>query len=188
MPASIMIIIVFERKTEISVLRFGYGYLPCQHHNTQWQKLRRKNEIPTTYYLLTTYHLTSYLTASSYYLLTTYLHARESLKSHNSTSSQEIPRILDNSMIHYRIHNNPPLVPVLSQINPVYALLSAFLKVHIKIILPLTHMSSKWSTSLRFPHESRYTPQSFCVSHAPPITCILITRIILGGEHDILMD
>jgi hypothetical protein len=53
------------------------------------------------------------------------------------SATQEHPTILWNLKIHYSVHKRPPLIPILSQKNPVHASPSYISKIHFDIIFPL---------------------------------------------------
>ena len=79
---------------------------------------------------------------------------RPSCKADRFAASQEIPCILRNMNVNYRINKCPPTVPILIQLDPVHTATSHLLKIHISIILPSTTESSKWSLTLTFPHQN----------------------------------
>jgi hypothetical protein len=66
---------------------------------------------------------------------------------------QEIPRLLWNPKIHYRVQNSLPPVPILSQMNQIHTLQPFFLTFHFNIILPSSSVPSDWSHPFRLSNE-----------------------------------
>ena len=119
------------------------------------------------------------------YLLT-YSLEKSSWEANRFSGSQEIPRILWNPKVHYRIHISPSPIPILSQINSDYASHPTswrsirIFSAHLRLDLPSSLFPSG------FPTKTLYTPLSSHIHATCPTHFILldfVSRIILGEEY-----
>ena len=100
------------------------------------------------------------------------------------SASQEIPHILCNPEVHYRIHKCQASVPILSQINPVHTQTSQFMMIYLNIVLPSAPGYPKWPFSLRFPHQTLYTSLLLHTLYmSRPSLIDFNTKTILGENY-----
>jgi len=119
-------------------------------------------------------------------LLTSSMKQCPSWEANLFSASQEIPCILWNQEVHYRIHKCAPPVHILNQIDPVCTPTSHFLKILLSIFLPYTPGFSKWSLSAGCTTKTLYTTllspiSATCPSHLTILH--LITWTLLGDEY-----
>jgi hypothetical protein len=86
--------------------------------------------------------------------LTNSMELSPSREAASCADTQELSNILWNPKVYYRVHTDPLLVPILSQINPVHTTPSYLSKIHSNIILPPTSRSSYWSLSFWLSHQN----------------------------------
>ena len=111
------------------------------------------------------------------YILTCSMQHSPSWEANRFSFGQEIPHILRNRRVHYRIHKCPPPVPILIHLDPVHTTTSHFLKIHLSIVLPSPPGSPKWSLSFTFPHQSTvYTSPLPHWCYIPPTSSKMWSR------------
>jgi hypothetical protein len=77
-----------------------------------------------------------------------------SWETNSHSANQEIPHLLWNSKIHYRVDKSPSLVRILSQIHPVHNLPSCFSEILFDIIPESMPCSSDCSPPFRFSDQN----------------------------------
>ena len=117
--------------------------------------------------------------ACVHYLLTHSMEQSPSWEGNQFSASQEIPCILWNLKVHYHIHKCLPHVPILSQIDPVNAPTSHFLKIHLNIILPSMPNFTSGLFSSGFPTKTRTATHTLTICN----TCYFSTGTLVARTH-----
>jgi hypothetical protein len=101
-----------------------------------------------------------------------------SWESASRSTTQEFLKILLNIKVHCRAHKIPPLVPILSQINPAHITPSDSYKINFNIILSAISKSSSGFFPSGFPTKYLYAFHlSQSLLHHLPILFIVITEL-----------
>jgi len=112
-------------------------------------------------------------------ILTYSMEQSPSCEANRFTTSQEIPRILWNPNVHYRIHKCPSTVPLLSHLNPVHTPHPTSWRSHLRLGLSCGLFPS--GSPPNPVHASRLPIRATCPAHF--ILLDFIIRRILGEEH-----
>jgi hypothetical protein len=110
--------------------------------------------------------------------LTNFMELSLSWEVANCAATRERPNILWNPKFHYRVHKSPPLVPILSQINPVHTTSSYLSKIHFSTI-PHLRLAFPRGFSSWFSYKSPICIPILPIRATCPAHLILLHLIIL---------
>jgi hypothetical protein len=145
--ASLMLSVLIETQ---------FNFVSKLHPNSVWIRLSRAHLLKIEIMLRTYAH------AHIHVCVLVCIGIYKQVNSHSAC--QEIPLLLWNEKVHYRVNKSQQMIPILSQMHPVHNIQPSFLKIHFNIILPSMPRSSEWSVLLRI------SIQNFvCTSHLIPL-------------------
>jgi hypothetical protein len=100
--------------------------------------------------------------------ITNFMEQSPSWEADSHSASQEIPCLLWNTKVHYRVHKTPPLVPILSHMNPIHTFPPNSPKIDSNIILqclPIGFFSSGFPTKTLYVCTSHLSHACYIFAH-----------------------